>query len=65
MNKNQLTKKNLWRSKFNHLRFNDHHMESCNICKSAFYPSSRFVRFCDSCREESEVYKHAGWAIYS
>ncbi len=65
MNKNTVIKKTIWRSKFENMKYNVHPEGLCNICGILFKPSSRYVRYCDSCREESEVYKHAGWAIYS
>jgi hypothetical protein len=65
MNTSTVIKKPIWRSKFESFRPGIHSKGVCNICGIHFNPSSRYVRFCDSCREESEVYKHAGWALYS
>lgn len=65
MNTNKVNNKPIWRSKFESLRFGIHSVGVCNICGTHFKPSSRFVRYCDTCREESEIYKHAGWALYS
>lgn len=33
----------------------------CNLCGGEFQPHSRFERFCDQCREESELYHFCEW----
>lgn len=33
----------------------------CNICGKNFYPSNKFERYCQKCRDESEEYKMDYW----
>lgn len=65
MSKAKTSLKKKWELKFRKLGFGVQEKVSCNLCGMTFKPSSRFVRYCDSCREENEIYKHAGWALYS
>jgi len=39
--------------------------KTCNICGVAFAQHSRFDRFCDSCRDDNDLYRYSGWATYS
>lgn len=59
-----IPKKN-WGDKLSKLKFGIHSFIPCNLCGVSFKPTSRFTRYCDCCREENEIYKHAGWALYS
>lgn len=38
---------------------------NCNICGDKFMQSTKFDRFCDSCRSDNELYRHAEWAAYT
>lgn len=33
----------------------------CNLCQEEFRPRSKFDRFCENCRHESELYHFAEW----
>ena len=36
----------------------------CNLCSSKFRRKSVFVRYCDTCRKKSELYRFAdSWAV--
>lgn len=34
---------------------------TCNLCDEEFHPRSKFDRFCEKCRVESELYHFAEW----
>ncbi|MGZ3700056.1 MAG: hypothetical protein ACXVCH_18335, partial [Bdellovibrionota bacterium] len=33
----------------------------CNLCNQIFRPQSKFERFCEKCRVESELYQFSEW----
>lgn len=33
----------------------------CNLCDEEFHPRSKFERYCEKCRVESELYHFAEW----
>ena len=33
----------------------------CNICGEYFYPSNKYERYCQKCRQDSEVLKNYQW----
>lgn len=33
----------------------------CNLCEAEFEPRSKFERYCEKCRHESELYHFAEW----
>lgn len=33
----------------------------CNLCEGEFRPRTKFERYCDRCRHESEIYHFADW----
>lgn len=35
----------------------------CNICQAIFVTQSRFERFCEVCKRESELYRFAEWLV--
>jgi len=37
----------------------------CNLCKRKFTPTSRFERYCDSCRDENEIFHYSDWMEYA
>ena len=35
----------------------------CNLCKKMFRAGSRALRFCRTCREESELFRFSEWVL--
>ncbi len=43
------------------VRLRHKHKRRCNLCAKVFRDTSGFRRFCNSCREESEVFRFGDW----
>jgi hypothetical protein len=47
------------------LKFFTKAKRSCNICGNFFAAKSRYDRYCEECKANSEIYHHTEWATYS
>ena len=36
-------------------------VKKCGICGHAFHAESKYNLFCDTCKEQSALYKYSGW----
>ena len=36
-------------------------VKRCGICNQPFKPKSKYILFCDSCKESSALYKYSDW----